>query len=403
MKGRALMKIDLNYKRNLSQDNTATLDQLALDFDYQRDRNHYWNPEEFSLLWGTPLWHEASAAQRMILNHLFWVAYYAQIISAEIVTIFMNQTSAAALFSIKEFHTTCRMLDLESFQERAHIHAFREIGEKTEQALFGHSLFLKPLKTPYLEPMIYQNTSYWKQAVKGWLLRAFALLSSHHVFIGCQYFTVRGLRTLNGKMVQHKLGLGMRDYAEPNDAPIPTQISHHHFLDESYHFNSSILISKELVRLVPRPTNFEKFVVNQGVLGCQRDHFHFNSVVSGIFWYEPALFKDIYYLLRSPIFAMPHEEAMQMMERCFTKENEGMHRAYELHQEACVSYSSYAADLEFLSMKNRDMSVMKRSTLERHLAINKKAFNRFRNLSLWRSPQLGHVQQPGQNLLWGRS
>ena len=55
----------------------------------------------FSLLYATPLWERPPSRQRIVLNHLYWVAYYAQIISAEIATILLNQTSAAGLSSTR--------------------------------------------------------------------------------------------------------------------------------------------------------------------------------------------------------------------------------------------------------------------------------------------------------------
>ena len=101
MNTKALKKIQLNHKRNLAQDNTEDLDRLAADFDYHSNDDQYWNPQEFSLLWGTPLWNQASDHEKKVLNHLYWVAYYAQIISAEIATIFFNQTSAASLYCVR--------------------------------------------------------------------------------------------------------------------------------------------------------------------------------------------------------------------------------------------------------------------------------------------------------------
>ena len=53
--------------------------------------------------------------------------------------------------------------------------------------------------------MIFPDTNKLKDWWKSLQLRSFGLLSSGSAFIASQYFTVRGLRTLNGKMVQHKL------------------------------------------------------------------------------------------------------------------------------------------------------------------------------------------------------
>ena len=72
---------------------------------------------------------------------------------------------------------------------------------------------------PFAETVLHSQTdrlqTFWKKLQR----RAFSVLSSGNPFIACQYFTVRGLRTLNGKQVQQRLGqlstwLGERDYLE---------------------------------------------------------------------------------------------------------------------------------------------------------------------------------------------
>ena len=107
-------KIEINHRRIKKQDHTALLYECANNFRYEDCKDEYWNPEDFSLLYGTPLWEQADAGQRVLLNQLYWVAYYAQIISAEIATIFFNQTSAAGLYGLADFRGVCDMLDLES-------------------------------------------------------------------------------------------------------------------------------------------------------------------------------------------------------------------------------------------------------------------------------------------------
>jgi hypothetical protein len=374
---KALQKAALNHKRNKAQDNTEALDQLTSDFSYEKDQSEYWNPERYSLLYGTPLWNEASAAERIQLNHLYWVAYYSQIISAEIATIFFNQTCAASLYTVEGFRSICDMLDLESSQERAHINAFYNISRATEEAIFGKTIFSYPMKSPYSDTMIFSQSNAIKTMVRNWLLKYFTLLSSSSVFIGCQYFTVRGLRTLNGKMVQHKLSQYYSQHADKETAPAPAKVSFHHFCDESYHFNSSLILSKDVIKVIPAPTRFERFVMNSSLFGCQKDHEYFSSAVNGIFWYEPALFKHIYQMLRSKLFNMNHEDANNMMFRCFAQENEGAHLAKQTHQEAIVSYESYLEELDYIDPRVKTMNVMKRSTLERYYRINRRALARF--------------------------
>ena len=198
-------KLQINYKRNRHQEHTQLLDNAAANFKYKECKNEYWNPEEFSLLYATPLWEQATTSQKIILNQLYWIAYYSQIISAEIATIFFNQTSAAGLYAQEGFRSICDMLDLESSQERAHINAFQTISEQVEEVLFGKPVFGYPMRTPYAETMIFANTNTIKTWWKKLQLQSFGMLSAGNTFLACQYFTVRGLRTLNGKLIQHKL------------------------------------------------------------------------------------------------------------------------------------------------------------------------------------------------------
>lgn len=118
-------KLELNYRRAKQTDHSPNLDQLAEQFDYQQCRDQYWQAPEFSLLHGTPLWEQSSPGQKLILNHLYWVAYYSQIIAAEVATIFFNQTSATGLYPLTDFRLVCDTLDLETSQERCHIMLFR--------------------------------------------------------------------------------------------------------------------------------------------------------------------------------------------------------------------------------------------------------------------------------------
>lgn len=370
-------KIELNFKRNKKQDNTEILDQLVADFKYEDCRDEFWNPEEFSLLYGTPLWEKSTSSQRILLNQLYWVAYYSQIISAEIATIFLNQASAAGLYSLEDFRRVCDTLDLESAQERAHIDAFKKISESVEAELFGRRLFTYPMRNFAAETMIFQNTNRVKEFWKRLQLRAFSLLSSSNAFIASQYFTVRGLRTLNGKIVQHQLSQYYMKHPDQDNAPIPSKVSYHHFLDESYHFNSSMVIGHDVIRSLKGPTAFEKRVANMGIEGTQRDHQNFNISVNGIFWYEPAVFPIIYQLLRTPYFSMELKEALEMMERCFTCDNQGIQNSYKTHCVARDSYIQYLDGLDYVNKKNREMRHMKKTTIDNYLKTNKKELKKF--------------------------
>lgn len=370
-------KLEFNNKRNEEQDQTENIDAAGKAFKYEEQKHAYWNPEEFSLMYGTPFWEQASADQRLILNHMYWVAYYSQIISAEIVTIYMNQVAAAGLYTLEDFRIVCNALDLETKQERAHIQAFKTVSEDTEWQLFGERLFTYPMRSLYQETMVFTETNWVKEFWRKINLHAFCALSSQNAFLGSQYMLIRGLRTLNGKLVQQRLSKYYIQNPDKEALPIPSAISYYHFMDESHHFNTSKIIGLEVTRSLPPPTTFEKWIINKGVEGCQRDHFHFSAVVNGIFWHEPAIFPTIYKLFRSKHFGMNDGEAQDMLRRCFTEENEGIVRAKETHSIAHASYKAFVEDVDHLSDANKAMQLMGDNSIPRYLKQNQKSLRKF--------------------------
>jgi hypothetical protein len=375
---KTVKKLKLNLERNKKQDHTQLLDQAAAAFDFAACRDSYWNPEPFSLCYGTPIWEQSSPAQRVILNQLYWVAYYSQIISAEIATIFFNQTSAAGLYALEDFRLVCDTLDLESMQERAHINAFKKISDITEHELFGKRIFSYAMRGPYDETMVHGDSDRLRAEWKKLQLKTFGMLSSGNAFIACQYFTVRGLRTLNGKIVQHQLSHFYAKHPEQAKAPIPSAVSYYHFQDESYHFNSSMIISKDVIGSLKAPTPFERMVANLALKGCQRDHFHFSTAINGIFWYDPSVYRPIYEVLTSKHFGLDKRGALELMERSFCQETEGTRLSQKTHEMSRDSYKKYLGEgLGYVSRENRDMAVMSKSTLDGHLAHNKSAMRKF--------------------------
>ncbi len=372
---KTLRKLELNYQKNKLQDNSPAIDKLAADFRYEQAKDQYWNPEPFSLLYGTPLWEQSSAAQRVKLNQVYWVAYYSQIVSAEIATIFFNQTSAAGLYSIEDFRIVCDTLDLESAQERAHINAFKKIGEEFEQAVFGERMFTYSMRGPFVETMILHNSNRVKRFWRWIQLHAYASLSSDNAFIGCQYFTVRGVRTLNGKLIQHQLSKLYSN--DPDNASIPARISYCHFLDESFHFNSSTIISHDVVKSLRAPTGFERWVANLTLRGTQKDHYNFSTAINGLFWYDPALYAKVYKILRSPLFDLGKDGAKEMMEACFARDNEALHLSAKSRRTALDSYKGYLADIDYVDRANKEMAIMSGNSVAKHLETNTRALRQF--------------------------
>ena len=148
-------------------------------------------------------------------------------------------------------------------------------------------------------------------------------------------------------------------------------------MDESHHFNTSRIIALDIGKSLDPPTAFEKWVINKGVYGCQKDHFHFSVVVNGLFWYEPALFPIIYKLLRSPAFSMGKREALEMMERCFCEENAGQHESRRLQETAVDSYRAFVDPLDHLNRDNREMRLIAKNSVGRYLKQNRRAMAKF--------------------------
>lgn len=374
---KTMKRIELALKRSKELDQTEQMDAAAKAFDYEACRHEWWNPQNFSLLYGTPLWEQSSTDQKIKLNQLYWVAYYSQIISAEIATIFFNQTAAAAMYGLEDFRPVCDTLDLESAQERAHINAFRRVSDQFEQKVFGERIFSYPMRTPFVKTMLYSDLGRFKQWWRTQQLRAYTVLSSNSAFIGCQYFTVRGLRTLNGKIIQHQLSKFYSSQPDPEKANIPAKISYSHFMDESFHFNTSTVISHDVVNSIPEPNAFERRIANMTLWGCQKDHYHFSTAINGIFWYDPALFPKVYKVLRSPIFGMSRQEALEMMEACFARESQGMTDSAATHLQSIESYKAYLADFRYVEARNKEMRLMSANNLASHLAVNRRELKKF--------------------------
>ncbi len=269
-------------------------------------------------------------------------------------------------------------MDFESAQERAHINAFKEIAEKTELELFNERVFTFPMKYFASETMIYQNTNWFKEQWKKILINSYTLLSTGNAFLASQYLTIRGLRTLKGKIIQHQLSKYFINHPNQDLAPIPSKISYHHFLDESYHFNSSTIIGLELSQELRAPTKFEKIIVNKAIEGCQKDHRYFNNVVNGIFWYTPAIYHTVLKVLQGPVFSLSQKDSIILMKKSFCEENDGLSLAHKSHQITIDNYIEYVKDVDFINSKNKQMSILKKSSnLDFILKENKKEFNKF--------------------------
>ncbi|HBB32529.1 MAG TPA: hypothetical protein DDZ80_14055 [Cyanobacteria bacterium UBA8803] len=128
---------DINYRRNTESDYTERIEELDQHFDYSSNSDYYWSEPELSLLYGTPLYDQASPSQKKALNHLYWVTQYNQTAATEANAVLYNQVTAGVFKNLGGYETLCQELELETAQERHHIHAFHMMGYKTKKALLG--------------------------------------------------------------------------------------------------------------------------------------------------------------------------------------------------------------------------------------------------------------------------
>ena len=63
---------EINYRRNTESDFTEKIEELDRNFNYSSNKDYYWSEPELSLLYGTPLYEQASPDQKKALNHLYW-------------------------------------------------------------------------------------------------------------------------------------------------------------------------------------------------------------------------------------------------------------------------------------------------------------------------------------------
>ena len=130
---------EINYRRNTESDYTEKIEELDKHFDYNSNSDYYWSEPELSLLYGTPLYEQASPSQKRALNHLYWATQYNQTAATEANAVLYNQVTAGVFSLMGGYDTLCKELDLETAQERHHIHAFHMMGYKTKRALLGSS------------------------------------------------------------------------------------------------------------------------------------------------------------------------------------------------------------------------------------------------------------------------
>jgi hypothetical protein len=349
---------EITYRNNVESNYTEKIEELDKSFDYNSNSNSYWNEPELSILYGTPLYEAASPSQKIALNHIHWIGGYNLTAASETNTLFFNQLTANVFYNIGGYETLCHELDIETSQERYHIHAFRTIGEMTEMALLGE-IIIGDLLTKDESKEIHKGLI--GRLSPGLLGVIFRINWGSTPFLASQYYALRLIANMFLKNTEHRRSQYFMELEKKGEfIPAPTAVSRYHFLDESFHTTTSQLIAQELYKDFPKPTAYEEFMANLSIYMMQI------TLLNGLSGGVPGSFvKDktfvmplVYKILQTPLFGMSAKEALDWIEKCFCHEHEGFHVNLKYHQRLLSDLRRFFGKLDYVWPVNREMRVM---------------------------------------------
>ncbi|MBH8573705.1 hypothetical protein I8752_11880 [Nostocaceae cyanobacterium CENA369] len=377
---------EINYRRNKESDYTEKIAELDRNFDYSRDRDCYWSEPEFSILYGTPLYQAASRSQKIALNHLFWAGGYNLTAASETNTVLYNQITGSVFYSISDYETLCHTLDVESSQERYHIHAFRNIGNTTEINLLGEVLFGNPLTGN--ESQVIQKGLVGRLS-PGPLRQLFGLNWGSTPFLASQYYALRFIANMLLKLTEHPRSQYFKKLEKKGEfIPAPAAVAHYHFLDESFHTTTSQLIAQDLYKDFPKPTAYEKFMANLSIYMMQLTILNGLSAGAVASFSPDKLFVMplVYKILQTPLFGMSAQEALYWIEKCFCHEHEGLHLNLKYHDRLLSDLCKFFDKLDYTWPINREMRVMADgASINKTIQSNTKFFHKFSRSIFYKS------------------
>ncbi|MBV6625898.1 MAG: hypothetical protein KI793_23700 [Rivularia sp. (in: Bacteria)] len=420
--------IDKTYQNNTDSDYTEKIEELSKSFKYSDNSNHYWSEPEQSLLYGSPLYEEASPSQKLALNHLHWFTNYNYISDSETETVNLNQVTSSVFQAISGYETLSEELSFETEQEYHHINAFRKIGLMSANALIGKkglsALFKwnsyksalghdtlttykyyglrsiaksmsgdkKREYSAYLQNLEQKNKYILKAPTTGMLgrsleyslpLQSFFSFNwgSGSPFMACQFYTIRIIANLYLKNMEHSIAKYFKKLEKNGEfIPSPTAVSRYHFLDESFHTTISQLLAKDMYKAFAKPTAYEKFVGNMAIYMMQRGTLGgLSSVLPHRYFADDSMIMElVYQLLQAPIFGMSSQEALDWMEKCFCQEHEGLQVASKNRQRLLEEMRRFFVNIDYLWTTNREMRLMASlGSIDRAVRNNKETFRHF--------------------------
>ncbi len=429
-KSSALQLIERTYHSNTDSDYTEKIQELDRNFKYSDVSNYYWNAPELSLLYGTPLYEQASEAQKIALNHLYWFLRYNFVATSEAQTIVYNKITSGVFAKIPGYETVAKILDLESEQELSHIHVFRKICYQMLKALLGKEAFKEPLKGKlyksnyqgwaekasryqyyalrfFANQMLKGKEKYYSEHLKeleqkdnfppafstGFLgeglapralLQFFSYNWGRSPFLASHYYTLRFMANLGLKHTEHSNCKYFRKLRKQKEfIPTPTAVAYYHFLDEAFHTSTSRFMARELYRDFPQPTAYEKFVANLAFYKLQ------NRIWSGLSAVVPdrhrpddySVMSFIYKILQSDTFGMSAKDALFWLEQSLCQDHQGFHQNVKFHQSLLQEFRRTFSSLDYLWSVNRDMKPMASGgKIDRAIQGNIRTFQQFSKL-----------------------
>ncbi len=214
--------------------------------------------------------------------------------------------------------------------------------------------------------------------------RFFAFNWGGSPFLASQYYGLRMMANMVLKNTEHTRYKYFKKLEKKGDfIPAPTAVSYYHFLDESLHTTTSMLLARDLYKDFPEPTAYEKFTINLALYMMQRGILSGLSAVVPDRYYadDCSMMHFIYKILQSPLFEMPPQEALHWVEKCFCHEHEGLQMAAKYHERLKADCCRFYNSLKHLWPVNREMTLMaSEGTIDKAIQSNRKTFKQFSEL-----------------------
>lgn len=439
--------IETTYQNNHHSDYTEKIEHLYKNYNYASNSNYYWTEPEQSLLYGTPVYEFASSAQKLALNHNHWSTVYIMTADTETETVAYNQITGSVFAAYGyetlarelELETAQELVHISAFRKIGYktmkellgADAFKApiTGKSREWVNYGEEQtlnFSNLIRSSFLkwensslaslqynvlrsiaQTMLKKDQQYYSQYLQELdkksnfipastaglvgrglspksLQRFFTFNWGGSPFLASQYYSLRILGNSVLKNTEHKVSKYFKSLTNKGEIiPTPTAVSHYHFLDESFHATTSLVLSRDIYKDFPKPTAYEKFIINLALYMMQHRILNGISAISPGRYYadDYSTMYCVYKVLQSSAFGMSTQEALHWMKKCFCEEHQGFHTSANYYQKLRSNLSGVYTNLDYLWSFNRELNVMATGgSVDKAIQRNIKTFTRFSKL-----------------------